>query len=249
MKKIESRESFEVLCQNSAEKMFKDLDLLENALDVKVRAGHEYMYVHQTRWMGEPCLQLPSDLIALQEIIFKTKPDFIIECGVAWGGTTLFLASLMKLTGGKKVIGIDIFLPEDLITRIKKHEQVSDMIHLINGSTIEQGTLDKVNSIVNKSDKVMVILDSDHTHDHVLAELKLYSTLVGQGQYLVCSDTAIARQPPAPKRPRAWNSENNPHTALQNFLSSNYGQNFSPDLLIDHKLLMSNNWGGYLVKL
>jgi cephalosporin hydroxylase len=117
-KKIFTRAEFESLRLRSAEEMTKDTTLHEDALSLKIRAGHKYYWVHQTNWMGEPCLQLPQDLFAFQETIFKSRPDYIIECGVAWGGTMMFLASVLKMMGGKKIIGVDVFIPEDLRARL-----------------------------------------------------------------------------------------------------------------------------------
>ena len=244
-KKIYSRTEFEDLRVRSAKDMAKDSELQDAALAIKVRAGHKYYWVHQTNWMGEPCLQLAQDMFALQEVVYKSKPDFIIESGVAWGGTMLFLASVLKLIGGTKIIGIDVFIPEDLRARLlSPANPVKDMMHLIQGSSVDVGIVDTVKGIVGDNKKVLVLLDSDHTHEHVLRELELYAPFVGVGQYLICGDTTIERQPPAEERPRMWGKGNSPATALKEFLGS--CTDFEVDYELENKLLLTNNPGGYL---
>jgi len=245
-KEIISREQFQKRRGEAAAAMASDQALLDRALDVKVSAGHEYLWVHQGNWMGEPCLQLPTDLMAMSEVVFKARPKFIIECGVAWGGTTLFLASLLALTGGDSVIGLDIYIPDDLRERISSHGEISKRIQLHECSTVEASTIELVNSITGGSDEVLVILDSHHTHEHVLAELNAFAPLVGIGNYLICGDTAIERQPSAPLRPRPWGRGNSPATALSAYLAQRNHVDFEVDLDIENKMLMSNNWGGYL---
>lgn len=243
-KTILTREEFEDLRRKSAREMASDADLRRRAIDIKVKAGHEYYWVHQTNWMGEPCLQLPQDMFALQEAIYKCRPDYIVECGVAWGGTLLFYATLLKELGGKKVIGVDIFIPDDLRERLLAKAPFPGAIELIQGSSVDELTVEEVKKIIGADSRVMVILDSHHTHDHVIRELQLYGALVGPGCYLICGDTIIEEQPPADKRPRPWGKGNNPATALKEYLA---GRNdFEVDRDIEDKLLLSNMPGGYL---
>lgn len=244
-KKLYTREEFETLRLEEAEKMAADKELWQKALDVKVQAGHDYYWVHQTTWFGEPVLQLPQDLFALQEIIYKSKPDYIVEIGVAWGGSMLFYSTLMEALGGKGIIGVDIFIPDDLKERLGSYGRLSERIRTLQASSVEQSTFDTVKEWTEGSDKVMVILDSHHTHDHVLKELRLYSPLVRKGQYLVCGDTIIEYQPKAPRRPRPWSKGDNPKTALDEFFKEN--TRFQVDRSIENKLLLSNNPGGYLL--
>jgi cephalosporin hydroxylase len=243
-KKIMSREEFENLRINEAKKMSQDKILLQDALNVKVRAGHDYYWVHQTNWFGEPALQLTQDLFAYQEAIFNSRPQYIIEIGVAWGGSLLFYSTLMEALGGKKVIGVDVFMPDDLIDRLKRHGKISERLRFISGSSTDPSTINKINEITDSSNEVMVILDSFHTHDHVLQELRMYSPLVGKGYYLICGDTIIEYQPPAKRRPRPWGKGNNPKTALDEFLKEN--DRFVIDQAISNKLLFTNNPGGIL---
>jgi len=221
--------------------MVKDESLRRDVLDVLVRADN-YNWIHQTTWFGEPILQLPQDMFALQEIIFKTRPSFIIELGVAWGGSLLFYLTLMEVLGGERIIGVDIYLPEDLKERLASHGKLSERLILINGSSIEQDSLSRVKSIVGNCREVMVVLDSYHTNDHVLKELHLYSPLVGKGFYLICGDTIVEDMPKPAERP--WGPGNSPKTARDAFLREN--DRFEVDERLENKLLFTCNPGGYL---
>lgn len=224
--------------------MANDKRLQRDALDVLVRADR-HMWIHQTTWLGEPILQFPQDMFALQEIIYKTRPDFIIETGVAWGGSLLFYASLMEILGGKKVIGIDIYIPPNLTKRLGRHKRLSRRIVLVKGSSVKDAVIRKVKKVVGNSKRVLVSLDSFHTHEHVLRELKVYSRFIGKGFYLVCGDTIVEAIPVQRHRPRPWGPGNNPKTALRQFLKEN--SRFKPDKEIENKLLFTCNPGGYLV--
>ena len=243
-KEILTRQEFDRMRAEYALLMSNDKKMISKALDLKVKAGHDYYYVHQTNWFGEPCLQLKEDLFALQECIYKSKPDYIIECGVCWGGTTLFLSTILSHIKGKGVLGIDIYMPEEVKKTIHEKCDQSINIYLKEASTIEEDTLEWVKSIVGGSSKVMVILDSHHTHDHVLEELNCIP-LVKKGSYLICGDTSIERQPPAPLRPRPWGKGNNPATALCEYLR--HHNRFEVDTDIENKMLMTNNQNGYLL--
>lgn len=244
-KKIYTRQEFEEERMQNAKKMHEDesLVLLSNTF---LQKADEYKWIHQTSWLGEPCLQLPQDLFAIQEIIFKTKPQWIVEVGMCWGGTTLFLASMLQMTGGKGVVGIDVFSPTNVIEALKeKGKYISDdiRISIIEGSSIEQETIGKVNKIVD-NDSCMVILDSHHTHEHVLKELEIYSEFISSGNYMVICDTIVEKIGTDRKRP--WGIGNNPHTALMEFLSKN--NQFRIDEQIRNKLLLSCQDNGYIFK-
>ena len=246
MKKILSRNEFEKVRQNNASRLFKNRKLHKKALQVKVEANNRYYWVSLTNWFGEPCLQLTQDLFAFQEIIYKTRPDIILEIGVAWGGSTLFYLNLCKTLGLKGVVGVDIFIPKDLRQRLIKKKPKNTFLKLIQGSSIDQKIMNQVKKIV-KGKKVFIILDSNHTHDHVLSELNFYSKLMKKGQYLICGDTIIANQPQSKKRPREWNKKNNPMTALKLFLKDN--KQFVIDKKIERKMLITNMPDGYLKKI
>jgi len=242
-KKLYTREEFEELRRRSAAAMAADEQLVKDALDVKVRAG-KYYWIHQTTWFGEPILQPPQDMFAFQEIIFNTRPRFIVEVGVAWGGSLLFYSTLMEVLGGERIIGIDTYIPDDLRERLGSYGRLSDRITLINGSSVEEDTVNQVKSVLGGSREVMINLDSNHTHDHVLKELRLYSPLVGKGYYLICSDTVIEYQPKQDYWTRPWGHGNNPATALREFLREN--DRFEVDWALSNKLLITCIPGGYL---
>ncbi len=243
--KIISKKQFLNLNKISAVKMKKDQILCKKALDVLIKAD-KYRWLHQTSWLGEPILNLPEDIFILQEIIWRTKPQYIIETGVAWGGSLLFNSLLLDYIGGKKVIGIDIFIPKKIRQNLNKHKKISKKIELIKGSSVEKNVIKKVKSIIKNSKRVLVILDSDHTHDHVLKELEIYSRFVKKNQYLICGDTIVNNIPKQKHRPRKWGPNNNPGTALNYFMKKNPNK-FKIDLNIFNKLLFSTQPKGYLI--
>jgi len=238
-----TRDEFETFCIDSAKKMAKDKKLHKQALDVLVKAD-QYSWIHQTTWLGEPILNTTEDMFAIQEIIYKTKPKFIIEVGVAWGGSLLFYSSIMESIGVGEVIGVDIYIPEDLKKRINSHGKISNRITLINGSSLDENIISKIKSILKGSKETMVILDSYHTHEHVLQELNIYSSFVGKDYYIVCGDTVVEYIPRQTHRPRPWGPGNNPKTALDEFLKQN--DKFTQDKEFGNKLLFTCNPGGYI---
>jgi cephalosporin hydroxylase len=241
-----TREEFEAELTKGALEMRDDKQLQQSALNVLVQAD-KYRWVHQSKWLGEPCIQLTQDLFAIQEIIYKTKPDFIIEVGVAWGGSVLFYATIFEAMGAGKIIGVDIYIPEDLKQRINSHGKISERINLIEASSLEVSTVNKIKELTGNSKKLLIHLDSNHTHEHVLKELELYSELVGDGYYLICGDTIVESIPEQTHRPRPWGIGNNPMTALNEFLKKN--DKFETDAYFDNKLLFSCNPRGYLKRI
>ncbi len=242
-KKLYTREEFETLRKESAKAMTADQELRRDALKVLIQADY-YQWIHQTNWFGEPILNLPQDMFAIQEIIFKTRPKFIIEVGVAWGGSLLFYSTLMEVLGGERIIGVDIYIPDDLKERLASYRKLSERLTLIEGSSVAHDTLSQIKSIVEDCREVMVFLDSYHTQDHVFKELELYSPLVGNGYYLICGDTIIEDIPEQKHRPRPWGPGNNPKTALDQFLKEN--DRFEVDRELNNKLLFTCNPCGYL---
>jgi cephalosporin hydroxylase len=242
-KEIYTREEFERLRIDSAKEMAGNEKLQGKALDVLVEADKNH-WIHQANWFGEPALNLPQDLFALQEIIYKTRPKYIIEVGVAWGGSLLFYSTLMEALGGEKIIGIDIYIPEDLKGRLSSHGKLSERIELINGSSVEEDTFSKVKAIVGDCRECLIILDSHHSHDHVLQELNLYSQLIGEGCYLICGDTIVEDMPVEMHRKRAWGPGDSPKSALREFLKGN--NEFESDMELENKLLFTCNPSGYL---
>ncbi|MDB6080406.1 MAG: hypothetical protein JWO82_4153 [Akkermansiaceae bacterium] len=242
-KTILSKEEFIALNEKSAHEMSADQQLQGKALEVLVEADR-HRWIHQSQWMGEPLLNLPQDMFAIQDIIWRTRPDFVIEVGVAWGGGMLFEATLLEVLGGQKVIGIDIFIPPDLRERLRSHGKLSERLVLIEGSSTSPETLAQVKDLLGGSRKVLVILDSYHTHAHVLNELRSFAPFIGKGQYLICGDTVVERIPPQVHRTRPWGPGNNPATAVKEFLAEN--NRFVVDHKIDERLLLSCHPGGYL---
>lgn len=242
-KTIITKDEFLKLNEGAAKEMRADDALQAKAIDVFTEADKK-RWVHQGSWFGEPLLNLPQDMFALQDIVWRTRPDFIIEVGVAWGGGLIFEAMLLEMLGGQKVIGIDIFLPSDLRERLASHGKLSERLILIEGSSTSDETLDKVKKILDGTKKVLVILDSHHTHEHVMNELNVYAPLVGEGQYIICGDTIIEYMPPQTHRERPWGPGDNPATAAKQFLQEN--DRFEVDEKIDNRLLFSCHPGGYL---
>jgi cephalosporin hydroxylase len=242
-KKIYTRQEFEELRKIWAQELADDIPLQHEAREVFIKADR-HNWIHQTNWLGEPVLQVPHDMFAMQEIIYKTRPNYIIEIGVAWGGSLLFNATLQEVLGGKYVIGVDIFIPDDLKERLNSHSLLSKRIKLIEGSSLDNSVVDQIKKIVGTDKKVMVILDSYHSQEHVIQELNKYSPFCGEGQYLVVCDTIVDMIPPQTHRPRPWGPGNNPKTALDEFLKTH--AEFMVDTEIDRKLLFTCNPSGYL---
>lgn len=242
-RKMLTREEFEAKRKEWAEELANDAELQDEALDLLVKADR-HNWLHQTTWFGEPILQLPQDLFTLQEIIFNTRPRYIIEVGVAWAGSLLFYSTLMNALGGDRIIGIDIYIPPELRARISAMGALSDRITLIEGSSLDADVVAQVRAITGDSRETLVHLDSSHTHAHVLAELKTFAPFVGKDHYLICGDTVVERIPPQLHRPRPWGPGNNPKTALDEFLRGN--DEWVVDPQFDRKSLLSSNPGGYL---
>ena len=204
-------------------------------------------YAYNFKWAGIPILKIPQDIIALQEIIWKVKPNLIIETGVAHGGSVIFFASMLELLErcGEieygDVIGVEIGLYPETRETIFKHP-LSKRIIIVDGSSTDKEVIRKVKELAIAK-RVLVCLDSDHTHDHVLNELRLYSPLVSVGSYIVVDDTGIEELPDYLFSNRAWGKGNNPGTAVKEFLKEN--SNFKIDNL-DTKLVFTGSPGGYL---
>jgi len=207
-----------------------------------VRADR-YNYSYQWSWLGLPIIQLPPDIVALQEIVWETRPTVIVETGLARGGSLIFYASLLELLGRGKVIGIDIDLRDHNRRAIEQHP-LAGRVTLIDGSSTSPATHTAVRRQITKDDAVMLVLDSDHEHTHVLTELRMYAPLVTPGHFLVVADTVIEDIPPQAHRPRKWGPGNNPKTALRAFLAEN--SDFEIDEYVNAKLLQTASPQGYL---
>jgi cephalosporin hydroxylase len=196
--------------------------------------------------MGVPIIQLPADVMATQEVIWATKPDIIVETGVARGGSVLFMASLLELIGKGKVIGVDIDIRAHNRDSIERHPMAKRVV-LIEGPSTEAATLARVTAEIPSAASVMVVLDSDHSRDHVLAELRTYGPLVTERCYLVVADTILghldATQTPR-NRSKVWLKGNEPLSALETYLQET--DQFEVDPVVNGKLILSSSPGGYL---
>jgi len=203
---------------------------------------HKYSY--NFTWMGRPIIQFPQDMVAMQEIVWRIKPDLIIETGIAHGGSLIYYASLLELIGKDgRVCGIDADIREHNRTEIEKHP-LAKRITMIEGSSIEASVVQQVRELAKEKDNVLVVLDSDHTHEHVRKELELYSPLVTRESYLVVCDTVIENMPHDLFPDRPWGKGNNPKTAVWEFLQKN--DRFVIDKDLESKLLITVSPDGYL---
>lgn len=203
----------------------------------------KYNYAYNFKWMGRPVIQAPQDLVVLQEIIFDVKPDLIIETGIAHGGSLIFFASMLELLGHGEVLGIDIDIRSHNYAEIVSHPMYK-RISMIEGSSIDERTAEKVYAFARNKKRILVSLDSNHTHEHVLRELELYADLVSVGSYCVVFDTLIDDVPAEHYNDRPWGPGNNPKTAVFDYLKSN--DNFEIDKRIDAKIQISAAPDGYL---
>jgi len=222
--------------------MADDKALAKRALDVLVDSDRHH-WSYQWSWLGVPIIQMPPDVIAVQEILWDTRPDVVIETGVARGGSLIFYASILELIGKGRVVGVDIDIRPHNRDSIERHP-LARRIDLVQGSSVEGTTLESVKRLIPSGASVMVILDSNHTHAHVLDELRLYGPLVTRGQFLIVADTVVERIPSQAHRPRPWGPGDNPATALDAYL--NECDRFERDAFINAKLLISSSPGGYL---
>jgi cephalosporin hydroxylase len=201
-------------------------------------------YAHNFTWMGRPIIQCPQDVMAMQELIWSIRPDVIIETGVAHGGSLILYASILELIGGGgRIIGVDIDIRAHNRVEIEKHP-MAKRITLVQGSSVDPAIGREVAALATGAKSVMVVLDSNHTHDHVLKELELYSPLVTKGSYLVVMDTVIDDMPDELFVDRPWRKGNSPKSAVHAFLAGN--RRFAINKDIESKLLITVAPDGYL---
>jgi cephalosporin hydroxylase len=226
----------------------KDIDLV-NSAEKFLEAGLKTKYIYNFSWLGRPIIQTPQDIVALQEIIFKTKPDVIIDIGIARGGSIVFFASMLELNAlygsneDAKVLGIEIDLRSHNRNAIKD-SPLSKRIEVIDGSSLSPEVITQVASFIKNKKNVMVCLDSLHTHAHVLAELEVYSKFVTSGAYCIVFDTSIEGMDDSLFEDRPWKTGNSPGSAVREFLSRE--DNFYIDESINNQLIVTMNKNGYL---
>lgn len=201
-------------------------------------------YVYNFSWLGRPVIQLPQDLLAVQELIWGIRPDFILETGIAHGGSLIHSASLLELLGGDGlVVGVDIDIRAHNRREIEAHP-LARRIRLIEGSSTDATVAAAVRQLARGRKAVMVMLDSDHTHAHVLRELKLYAPLVTRDSYLIVFDTVIEDLTDDLFPDRRWGKGNNPKTAVWEYLRSH--PEFQIDKSVEDKLLVTSAPDGFL---
>lgn len=241
----DDRAEFERRRQEQSVALGRDTSVFARSAEMLV-AVDTYDYAYLWSWWGLPIIQLPADVMATQEVIFAAQPDIIIETGVARGGSVIFMASLLQLLGRGKVIGVDIDIRAHNRDSIERHPMAGRVV-LVEGPSADEDTLARVRAEISPGAKVMVILDSDHSRDHVLAELRAYGPLVTEGQYLVVADTALGRieahQAPT-RRSKIWHKGDEPLAALELYLRET--DRFAPDPVLNGKLVLSSSPGGYL---
>ena len=229
-----------------------DLKILSTSLTAKwIKESVDAKYSYNFTWMGRPIIQYPQDILAMQELIWSIQPDLIIEAGIAHGGSLIFSASMLELNaacGGPSdayVLGIDIDIREHNRKAIESHP-LSTRITMIEGSSIDSDVVNQVVVASQGKKSVLVLLDSNHSGDHVLAELEAYAPLTTVGSYCVVFDTVIEDLPPESSADRPWGPGNSPKTAVHKYLETH--DDFIIDHTIDARLLISVAPEGYLLR-
>jgi cephalosporin hydroxylase len=240
------RENLESIARLGADK-----ELAEKSMGW-MRHANSLRYSYHFEWMGRPIIQYPQDIVAMQELIWRIQPTLIIETGIAHGGSLVFSASMLELNAacggpaGAKVLGIDIDIREHNRKAILEHP-MARRIEMIQGSSISDDVIRKVRARAEGEERVLVCLDSNHTHEHVLAELEAYAPLTSAGSYCVVFDTVVEDMPAEMFPDRPWGPGDNPKTAVFEYLKSH--PEFEIDRSIDHKLLISVAPHGFLKRL
>lgn len=237
-------EKFEKERRENIEELGKNHEAKKAGMDFMVNTAPN-QYTYNFSWLGRPIIQYPQDMVALQELIWEVKPDLIIETGIAHGGSLIFSASILRLLGGERfVLGIDIDIREHNRKEIENHP-LSNSIVMIEGSSVEEQVVQQVRRFAQDKERILVVLDSNHTHEHVLQELRAYAPLVSVGSYLVVFDTAIEDTPDDFSwGDRPWGKGNNPKTAVWAYLDED--DRFVVDENVYNKLLISVAPDGYL---
>ena len=203
----------------------------------------QYRYSYNFTWLGRPIIQYPEDIVAMQELLWRVRPDLVIETGVAHGGSLVLSASILEMLGHGSVIGIDIDIRRHNRQAIEEHP-LAKRIQLIEGSSTDEKVIAEVMKRASNLERIVVFLDSNHTHEHVIGELDLYSPLVRKGSYLVVFDTVVEEMPDTAFSNRPWARGNNPMTAVREFLGRN--QRFVVDKEFEQRLQLSVAPSGYL---
>lgn len=255
---MDPHESFRAEVRRNIDALARDTDL--QALSrIWVREAGPHKWAYNFSWLGRPAIQFPNDAWAMQELIWATRPDLIIETGIAHGGSLMFSASMLALLDladasergelldprrpRRKVLGVDIDIRAHNRTAIESHPMAA-RIEMIQGSSIAPDVVAQVRQVASGYQRILVCLDSNHTHEHVLAELHAYAELVTPGCYCVVFDTLVEDMPAQAVGDRPWGPGNNPKTAVRQFLLDH--PEFEIDQDIPHKLLITVAPDGYL---
>jgi cephalosporin hydroxylase len=263
-------EQFQQEVRANIEALSRDKDM--QALSrIWTREVSPYKWAYNFSWLGRPAIQFPNDAWAVQELVWAVKPDLIIETGIAHGGSLIFSASMLALLEmteaaqakqlldpskpKRRVLGLDIDIRAHNREAIEAHP-MANRITMIQGSSIAPEVVEQVHAIAKQYKTVMVLLDSNHTHSHVLAELKAYAPLVNKGSYCVVFDTLVEDMPQSLSGDRPWGPGDNPKTAVREYLDllkekQQHGidgtfLNFEIDKMMDAKLQISVAPDGYL---
>lgn len=235
------QEMFRLEVQANIDGLKRDTELKARSLTwLRDTLPHRYSY--NFSWMGRPIIQYPQDMIAMQEIVWAVKPDLVIETGIAHGGSIVYYASLLELLGHGEVIGIDVDIRAHNRAAIEAHP-MSRRIRLIQGSSIDEDVVSQVRALASGK-RAVVVLDANHTHEHVLAELRAYAPIVCIGGFCVVMDTIVEDMPAGFFPDRPWGAGNNPKTAVHAFLKED--ERFEIDRDIEAKILITVAPDGYL---
>ena len=225
--------------------MLQDAELKQKSLDWMLLAD-KYKYTYNFTWMGRPIIKYPQDIVIMQELIWDVKPDLIIETGIAHGGSIIFSSSMMELLGnGGKVIAVDIDIRKHNRDEIEKHPMMKN-ITMLEGSSVDEKIVQQITDYAKNFKKVMVVLDSNHSHEHVYRELELYTPLVSLDSYILLPDTFVEFFPKGYVTNRPWDVGNNPYTAMEAYLKTT--DQFVKDESITNKLLITEAFGGGYLK-
>ncbi|WCH22654.1 cephalosporin hydroxylase family protein [Aeromonas salmonicida] len=253
---------FKMQVAENIQRLEQDYGLFDTSLHWMLEVARVGSYTYNFQWMGRPIIQYPQDIIAMQEIIWQVRPDLIIETGIAHGGSLVFSASMLAQldmcdaieTGQmidprvsrRKVIGIDIDIRSHNREVIDAHPMRS-RIEMIEGSSIASEVVEKVKALSRSYERILVCLDSNHTHEHVLAELEAYAPLVSKGSYCIVFDSVIEHMPDEFCQGRPWGKGNNPKTAVWQYLNEH--DQFVIDTAIPAKLQITVAPDGFLKRI
>ena len=240
---MRQRDAHDPFNMQAVEAMHRDPDMM-SAARTFLGKTFEHGYYRNFSWLGRPIIQYPQDVLALQELIWEYKPTLVLETGVAHGGALILYASILELIGGRgDVIGVEVEYREHNKRAVEAHP-LARRISVLEGSSVDPKVLGEVRKRAEGHERIMVVLDSLHTHEHVLEELRQYSPLVRKGGPLVVFGTSVGEIDPNIDLKRQWDQRRNPKSALEEFMRES--DRFEVDREINEKLLITDAPGGYL---